>query len=100
MTETDLLTARTQRHITLVLLYGLLGLIVLLIVASFLPMTMNDKLSGMVSALTDGLLSLTSGAVGYWIARHRPGNETAIPSTTNSANPTPASPATQPGVTK
>lgn len=82
--ELEIYKAKTQRHITLVLLYGLLILIAALIVAAFLPWPINDKLSVIVNSLITGVLSLTSGAVGFWIARSR---------TTDSPNPIQPTPA-------
>ena len=81
MNDPELYAARTQRHITLVLLYGLLFLIAGLIACAFLPFQINDKVLSIANPLITGVLSLTSGAVGFWIARHRPDTSTPLPNT-------------------
>jgi uncharacterized protein YacL len=72
--DKDLFAAQTQRHVTFILLYSLVGLIGGLLIAAFLPFQANDKVIAIVNPLVTGVLSLASGAVGFWIARTRPNN--------------------------
>jgi hypothetical protein len=64
--------ANVQRHVTLLLLYALFLLIGGLIAcAVFLPSPINDKFLAIANPLITGIFGLTSGAVGFWIARTR-----------------------------
>jgi hypothetical protein len=71
MNDKELFAAQTQRHITLLLLYGLLALVAVLIVASFLPFKVDTTILSLANPLITGVYGLTSGAVGFWIAKQR-----------------------------
>ena len=81
MTDKDTFAAYTQRHITMLLLWGIMLLIVGLLIASFLPYQANDKILSLVSPLLVGIFGLASGACGFWIGRQRPQTQ-LDPSTT------------------
>lgn len=88
MNDKEMYAAKTQRHITLVLLYGLLGLIAGIVMSAFAPWPIkNEKMLGIVEPLITGVLTLTSGAVGFWIARHRPNGDDTDPNPTQPVNP-------------
>jgi hypothetical protein len=72
MTDKDLFSAYTQRHITMLLLYGLLILVVGIIVASYLPWKADQAMLSLATPLITGIYGLASGAVGFWIAKQRP----------------------------
>ena len=73
--DKELYAAQTQRHITFLLVYVLMFLVVGLMICSFLPMQVNDKILALANPLVTGIFGLASGAVGFWIARNRQGTD-------------------------
>jgi len=71
MNSKEVFAARTQRHITYLLVYALLFLIFALMVGAFLPFQVNDKILSLANPLITGIYGLASGAVGFWIAKQR-----------------------------
>ena len=80
ITDKDMFSAYTQRHITMLLLYAFVFLILGLLIAAFIPLPVDDKIISLVNPLITGLFGLASGAVGFWIGR-RP-TPTPDPATT------------------
>lgn len=82
MNEIDYYRAKTTRHITLVLVYGFLVLILALLGAAFAPWPSSDKFVSIANPLLTGLLSLVSGAVGFWIGHRGSDDSTHTPPVT------------------
>jgi hypothetical protein len=97
MTDKEQFSAFTQRHITMLLLYALIVLIVGLIVAAFLPLKANQEVLSLATPLITGLYGLASGAAGFWLATQRqqtrPPDPAATPAAPPAAEPAPATPA-------
>jgi hypothetical protein len=97
MNDKEQFAAQTQRHITYVLLWGLIFLVTALIIAAFLPFKADDKILSLANPLITGIYGLASGAVGFWIAKQRyQGVDSDIP--TKGAPQSPLAPS-QPGDT-
>lgn len=100
MNDLDLYRARTTRHITLVLVYGFLILILALLVAAFAPWQSSDKFVSIANPLLTGLLSLASGAVGFWTGHKMAAGDSPVSVTTTTTPPAgSASPATETKIT-
>jgi len=89
MNDKEQFAAQTQRHITYLLLYALLGLIGALIIGSFLPYKVNQEILSLANPLITGIYGLTSGAVGFWVAKQRyQTNDPDTTTTTTTSNVT------------
>jgi hypothetical protein len=82
ITDKEMFAAATQRHITYLLIYGLLLLVVGLVICAYLPYTVNAQILSLATPLITGLYGLASGAVGFWIAKQR-SQSAPDPSTTS-----------------
>lgn len=71
MNDKEHFQATTQRHITFLLIYGLISLIAALLIGAYLPWPVNDKMLALAGPLITGVYGLASGAVGFWIAKQR-----------------------------
>lgn len=71
MNDKEQFQAYTQRHITYLLIYGLLFLVAALLIGAYLPFPVNDKMLALAGPIITGVFGLASGAVGFWIAKQR-----------------------------
>ena len=92
--DVDVMLARAQIKLGMVLVCGLIVLVFGVIAALFFPGNVNDKLVTLAVTLGTGLLGLAGQPIAYFFARHRPQNG-ADPDGADATPTSPALPANQ-----